>query len=156
MARTWRPQVAVKFFERHPPIYIEPNMVIMLSNGELLTPPDSLTQRDRKAGGGRAAKRYGGCACHHTVRKCAPAQSSSDELSSSHSVRSKATPEYPQKNCHTSGKARQTATHVAQSKRVSCWFSGSARIAFAVSRKTAGIPERSSRESKTARRVTIR
>jgi hypothetical protein len=31
-------------------------------------------------------KRYGRCACHHTVRKRAPAQCYSDELSPSHAV----------------------------------------------------------------------
>src|SRR5262249_27964573 len=45
-----------------------------------------LTQRDRKSGGGRAVKRCGGRVCHHTVRKCAQAQRTLDELSPSHSV----------------------------------------------------------------------
>jgi len=43
IARTGRPQIAIKFFERHPPVHTEPDTVIMLSDRELLTTPNSFT-----------------------------------------------------------------------------------------------------------------
>ena len=41
--RTRRTQITIKFVERHPPVYVEPEMVIMLPDRELLTMPNTLS-----------------------------------------------------------------------------------------------------------------
>ena len=43
MARHGVPQIAIKFFKGHPPVDFEPDMVIVFSDGELLTVPNSFT-----------------------------------------------------------------------------------------------------------------
>jgi hypothetical protein len=43
MPWTWRPQVAIKFFKWHPPVYMEFDIVSVFSDREFLTAPNPFT-----------------------------------------------------------------------------------------------------------------
>ncbi len=50
--RKRRSEITIKFFERHAPVHVEPDIVAMLPNWKFLTVPDSLSSGTGKLGAG--------------------------------------------------------------------------------------------------------